>query len=600
MLPGPIFNVELLTIARRTRYFWIRTAYASILLFALGLVYQSFTGLRTFMGNDIQMIARFSLAFFSVFAWLQLLVIVMLGPAMVAGTIATERERRTIEYLFASSLSNAEIVLGKLAAKLLHVVYLVLTGVPILALMMLLGGIAPEAILALTIVTLCTVLSVCTLSITISVWSAKAREAVTRTYLVIFAFMFIPPLIAGCMSSLGSDLYRYCIAPVNNQFIAANPFAVLTGCIVQASGVKSGHTFDAVFAFARNNLIVSGLLAVAATLAVRRVHLRYRAKPAKQRRRLVRMWRPAMGDWPMLWKEVYAEPASSRLGMVGRIALTLIVLGVVVPTFYMFIAYLVYPHHSSEEYIGYAMVMGTLFGCGGLVMVASRAAGSITSEKERDSWVSLIATPLEAKEIIWAKVAGSVWSLRGLLLLLMLIWGLGAVIDPKFLFVIPFLLSTFLILAFYVAALGVRYSLSCRNSLRAMAATVGTAGFFGGLYFFCCMPFFIGMRSGGDGFTLVFGPCIPFLLAFPGIAYTSGQRFLENREGPAMLCAFIIGLVGYSVAAWALICSGINFFDSLVGRTVPDYSPRKPQNLPFQVPSKSAGTIHAGRCRDRA
>ena len=56
---------------------------------------------------------------------------------------------RTIEYLFASRLSNAEIVLGKLAAQILHIVYLVLAGVPILTLMMLLGGIAPEAVLAL-------------------------------------------------------------------------------------------------------------------------------------------------------------------------------------------------------------------------------------------------------------------------------------------------------------------------------------------------------------------------------------------------------------------------------------------------------------------
>ena len=38
----------------------------------------------------------------------------------------------------------------------------------------------------------------------------------------------------------------------------------------------------------------------------------------------------------MLWKEIFAEPAASRLGWVGRIALTLIVLGVIVPTFYVF------------------------------------------------------------------------------------------------------------------------------------------------------------------------------------------------------------------------------------------------------------------------
>ena len=596
MLPGPIFNVELLTTARRTRYFWIRAAYASILLFALGLVYQEFSRYGMYQRNDIQRIAQFSLAFFSVFAWLQLLVIVMLGPAMVAGTIANERERRTIEYLFASRLSNAEIVLGKLAAKLLHVVYLVLTGVPILALMMLLGGIAPEAILALTVITLSTVLTVCTLSIAVSVWSPKARDAVTRTYLVIFAFLVIPPLLYACLSGLNSSFYHGYIAPINQPFIDANPFAVLTECIVQASGIRSGHTFDTLLAFARNHLIVSFLLAAAATLAVRRTHLKSRAKPAKQRRRLIKLWRPSMGNWPMLWKEVYAEPASSRLGWVGRVALTIIVLGVILPAFFMFFAYFVYPHASKEEYVGYALLMGTLFGCGGLVMVASRAAGSVTSEKERDSWVSLISTPLEAKEIVWAKVVGSVWSIRGLVLLLALLWGLAVVIDPKFLVVVPFLLGTFLVLAFYVAALGVRYSLWCRNSLRAMAATVGTAALFGGFYFFCFVPVFMAVSPPGhEALVLVVAPVIPFLLAFPGYMYTSGEHFFDNREATLSLFAYIGGIVGYSITAVVLVGSSIGRFDSLSGRTVPDRSPRRPPKSPFapapELPAPVAAVI---------
>lgn len=63
----------------------------------------------------------------------------------------------------------------------------------------------------------------------------------------------------------------------------------------------------------------------------------------------------------MLWKELFAEPAASRLGWVGRIALALIVLGVIVPTFYVFFQTITntYSYHRvAEQYIGYAMVMG--------------------------------------------------------------------------------------------------------------------------------------------------------------------------------------------------------------------------------------------------
>ena len=41
MLPGTIFNVELLTSARRPRYLVVRTMYATALLAALWINYES-------------------------------------------------------------------------------------------------------------------------------------------------------------------------------------------------------------------------------------------------------------------------------------------------------------------------------------------------------------------------------------------------------------------------------------------------------------------------------------------------------------------------------------------------------------------------------
>ena len=77
---------------------------------------------------------------------MQLMAVLSIGPALAAGTIAQERERRTMEYLYTTPLSNLEIVIGKLGGRVLQILYLVLSGVPVLALAMLLGGIAPRAI----------------------------------------------------------------------------------------------------------------------------------------------------------------------------------------------------------------------------------------------------------------------------------------------------------------------------------------------------------------------------------------------------------------------------------------------------------------------
>lgn len=571
MLPGPIFNVELLTSARRTRYFFIRAIYATILLIALGLIYQSFTYNFSRETVDIHTLARLGAAYFMTLSWLQLLAVVAMGPAMVAGTIATERERRTIEYLFASSLSNAEIVLGKLAARILHIVYLVLAGVPIMALMMLLGGIAPEGVLVLTIITLCTVLTIATLSIAISVWSARAREAVTRTYLLLFALLVLPPVFEAIIRF--SSVYRV-FTWTNHQFLAANPFYILTGVIVGASGTARGAAFGELFDFVRNQLILSFLLAALATWGVRRTHLRESTKAAKRRWRLSHWFRPAVGNRPMLWKEVFAEPAAAKLGWVGRIAASLIVIGVMIPTVYAFL-YSIGPHasgRSHEEYLWYTAWMGTIIACGGLLLVAARAASSITSERERDCWMSLISTPLEPGEIVWAKIIGSVWSLRGVVALLLFLWGSAVLLSPQFLIAVPFLLGTFVLLAFYAAALGVNFSLRCRNSLRAMAATLVTALFIGGLYLFCCMPVMIAAmpRRADQGAFLVFTPCVPFLLAFPTIACAAGEHLFSGprNEGATMMFAYLVGTVAYAIAGIALTSASIGNFERLAGRTV--------------------------------
>ena len=431
------------------------------------------------------------------FPGMQLLAVAALGPAMAAGAIAQERERRTIEYLFASTLSNAEIVLGKLLARLMHVGSLVLAGMPILFIAMLMGGIAPEAIILLTIVTLGTALTVSIISITVSVWSARAREAVVRAYLVIIVLLVLPPIM---LLMSGTWFYDVVLDPINEQLLLANPFYMLGHMLVTASSANTAMAWDAMLARSRNQAVVCVLGITASTLAVRRVHLAASGSVPKKRRRGFHLFRPAIGDRPMLWKEIVAEPAASRLGAVGRIAVMLILFGILAPTAWVFFTTIT-PLSGvpiTADYLRYSTIMGALVGCGGLLLIAARAAGSITSEKERDCWVPLLSTPLELCEIILAKIMGNIWAARGIFVMLAIIWGLGAILDPRFVIAIVFMMGTLLILAVYASGLGVLYSLWCRTSMRAMAATLATGLFSGGLYMCCCMPILIGGGVGDE------------------------------------------------------------------------------------------------------
>ena len=60
-----------------------------------------------------------------------------------------------------------------------------------------------------------------------------------------------------------------------------------------------------------------------------------------------------------------------------------------------------------------------------LLIVAGVAAGSVTLERARDTWDSLIATPLDGRDILRAKMLGTIWKVRYGALLLFVLWSIG-------------------------------------------------------------------------------------------------------------------------------------------------------------------------------
>src|SRR5438270_324189 len=92
MLPGPVFNVELVTTARRARYYVVRVVYGLLLLFVLWQSYHSYFSWRPEGEVSIQEMSRFAQGTFYSFALTQLGAVLVLTPALLAGVIADERQ----------------------------------------------------------------------------------------------------------------------------------------------------------------------------------------------------------------------------------------------------------------------------------------------------------------------------------------------------------------------------------------------------------------------------------------------------------------------------------------------------------------------------
>ncbi len=577
MLLGPIFHVEMVSVARRRRYFLLRVVYG---LFALLLLWGAYTSLRVYASSgpggssgtrevSIRQGAQLATGFFLSFSWLQTLAILVVGPALAVGTIASERERRTIEYLFTTDLSNAEIVLGKLAARLCLMGQLLLVGLPILFLFRLMGGIPAQLLIVTFLFAGSTALMIGALSMCVSVWSERARDATARIYLLLAVLLFLPLVFS--VAGIRGAFWRTWGEPVVGFCLQINPIYNLGKVIGNQNAIGSRLDMGEVWRTVGSQGLVSLGALMLATFAVRRVHLKETTKAAKReasRRRAWRLprWRRALGGDAMFWKEVFAGTAGTRLGMVGSGAVVLILLTVCGFTLYGLLETLT--RGDRRGFFEYLYGLNATVGTGILLLLASRAAGLVTSERERDCWLSLVSTPLTGSEIIRGKLWGNLYSVRWGLAVLVAHWGLGVFLDPSFVLAAMASLGTFLLLAWYVSVLGLRFSLGSLTTLRAMGATLGTLIFTGGGYLFCCCVVMAGGGSGGDeGLMLMFAPCIPFQLLFPGMAFSEGSRSVSNSVGNVMAIAYGLGTVGYLLAGAGIYWSMVRGFDRLAGRT---------------------------------
>jgi ABC-type transport system involved in multi-copper enzyme maturation permease subunit len=507
MLPGPVFNVELLTTARRARYYALRFLYGLVLLL---LIWQHDPalypgGLEPYSGElTIQEMALLGQGIFRTFAITQGLAVCFLTPAIVAGVISDEKQRKTLHDLLASRLTSGEIVLGKLAARLLHVGVFLTVGVPVMSLMSLFGGVAPESIVLVYAGTCTTVFFLAALSVLVSTYARRSRDAISLVYILELGWLFVPSLTTFLMPRGGWPWNRVysAIEPVNNWVRWSSPIELLLNA---ARGSSSSAVFLDAFAWMAGLQLGYGTLFVLWSVArLRPVYRksgeggRWLSRVARGRRSGRLLPRPECGGDAMLWKERYVSRTGVATKVVGLLAL--LVLGGVVgySTCVMareaFVELREYGYGSSgansarNDFNTYIKVIGTLTYVVWVLGVASAASSGVTSEREGDTWVSLTSTPLEGWEIIRAKLFGAVWGTRGLGLILLGLWGVGlacGAIHPFGLVALQVVTAVFL---WFVTALGVYLSLRSKTSARAMTATVALLLLLNGGYLLCCIP----------------------------------------------------------------------------------------------------------------
>src|SRR5687767_1699502 len=182
-----MFTREATVAPRRPSFFAARTLFAGA-LFALTLTaWQLLFGSQRI--ENVGDLAWFGAAAFQILAQLQLAVAMPFSALLVASAVALEKDRKTLDLLLMTNLSNTELVLSKLLAGMLSVVVVVVAALPLLAILSLLGGVSAGQIIRVQAVTLVSALAAGSLGSTIALWREKTFQALAMTLLVLVLWL---------------------------------------------------------------------------------------------------------------------------------------------------------------------------------------------------------------------------------------------------------------------------------------------------------------------------------------------------------------------------------------------------------------------------
>jgi ABC-type transport system involved in multi-copper enzyme maturation permease subunit len=495
MASSPILRRELLTAARRGWTYRRRCVFAGALLVVLLL----FFGLFSYMKGQelsIREMAAVSSYVFGLTAQCQIGLTIWLVPACVAAVIAEEKERRTITNLLTTRLSSAEIVLGKLAAGLVQYSTCVATGLPIMTLLPLLGGVDPRLVVLLYAATASTAFFLAGLSILVSTAARRGARAVGETIGLAALWCGLPVFVHFLVPRAWPWLSPW-VYPVNEWILASTP----TGVLIATMGAgPAWRFFDSIFRMIGLQLAAGSVLIAWATGRFRAACCEQEGKaPSAGARGLGRLWaRPACGENPVLWKELH----TARPRGLGDILGALIAVGLVAligygtyhfarPAFLELLENGLRPGSFDAERVKFNEFLRHVTSWiefFTLLIAAGVAAEGVTAERARQTWDGLIATPLDGRAILRAKMIGAAWKVRWGVILLAVLWSVGVLAGALHPLGFAAALVLLGVATWFMVALGTFMSLVSRDTAQASNRALIPVLLMSGSFLVCYLP----------------------------------------------------------------------------------------------------------------
>jgi ABC-type transport system involved in multi-copper enzyme maturation permease subunit len=418
-LLGPHFYYDVVRLARRGRSNALRIVYIAGLFLGLWLVYRRTPHVEAMRVNDFAEVAEsFAFALFRV----QNIAVLILTPAYLGSAIAEEHERRTLELLFTTQLSDREIILGKLFARIIHLIGFVLAGWPILCLIQFWGGIdmlliagnlAHTLLLILSVGSFCLLLSTLMRSVTAAVLTAYAILAPTTICCVGLYHTF--PLV---LQDARTSSVRMLSAQDWPDLLFLHGIVAVV-CVRLAVMCLRGRTYFDVASLPAS-LPDASLPREVVEKAARLARPPHNYQPGAVDAFAVPYTLPPITDHALLWKERYVGGPPLLFSPVVLVPMLPFALtGVALMVFWSVVA----AHENDQDLERSRKLWGDLlrffyyvFLVCYVLGVSFHAAGTVARERQQRTLEPLLLLPIERREILAAKwlatlIRGWPWAL---------------------------------------------------------------------------------------------------------------------------------------------------------------------------------------------
>jgi ABC-type Na+ efflux pump permease subunit len=494
---GPIFARELTTVPRRASHYAARAGALTLLAVLGATAYQATVGFTR--DATLGETARFGVLLFQIIVFVQLVLLLFFTALSAASSVSQEKDRRTFILLLITDMRDSEIVLGKLFGSLLPIaVYLTVT-LPVLAMLLLLGGIDPTQVLEAAAVMYATAFFAGSLGGVVALWRERTFQALALS--VLFLALYLS--LARAAPAVGTRLLGPA-SGVDWAYVLAclDPFAAMGAVLDPATGGTAG--LPAAYGYA---LTMLGFFVLLNGFGVWKLRAwNPSGEPIMQREKVaadpeadltpeqLKEFRAKAHAAPGRERAVWANPIvwrEIRTYAYGRRPL------LVKFAYFVVLAFIVYSSVSLVDAPGgrppfaaaYGLVPAAVLS---LLLVAAQAVTSVTSERDGGALDVLLVTDVSPYEFVFGKLFGVMYNTKEYLIPPLILAGYFAVeglyarstpgasgtqVFLDNLGALVAVLVGMVVLFAFVMALGLHVSLRVVNSRLAVVNTLGTVFF---------------------------------------------------------------------------------------------------------------------------